>query len=118
MPAKEDKTEGQPVLSLKAREALLYSKIYRVFTIAALLFGFIVSGIVYDKLSDGSFMIFFQKPIYALYIFLPFIPTTILALATTRKVKKFHKFAAEDGIDIKSLRKRTDLYSHKQVKTQ
>jgi len=110
------KPEGTPIMSLKAKEFLLYSKIYRFFAFLTAIIGFIISGVIYDKISDGSFLILLERPIVITYLFAPFIPAAFLAFLAHSKLKKFYKQAQKDGIDINSLRKRSDLYSHKNVK--
>ena len=115
-PADEIYEEKPPELSLKAKEMLIYAKIYRFFAYATAFGGFAVSALIYNNASGGDFMIILERPAFLLNIFIPFIPSIILAIVTIRKTKKFHKQAKKDGVDIKGLRKRTDLYSHKEVK--
>lgn len=58
-------------------------------------------------------MILIQRPAVLINITIPFIPSLIFSIIANLKIKKFYRLAKKDGIDIKTLRKRSDLYSHK-----
>lgn len=77
--------------------------------------GFLVSAFIYNEASGGEFWIIFERPAFLLNIFFPFIPAIILTIIAAAKTRKFYKMAESDGVDIKSLRKRSNLYSHKEA---
>lgn len=101
----------------EAREHLFYSKFHRALALVTLLLGFVISGIIYDIISDGSFMIIFKKPITILYLFVPIIPSSIFAFVAHRRIKKFYKVLEKGQIDENDLRKRTELYSNETLKS-
>ncbi|MFK7839676.1 MAG: hypothetical protein AB8B83_05040 [Bdellovibrionales bacterium] len=104
-------------LEKQAREYHFYSKFYRAISFITLFFGFVICGFIYDVISDGSFMIVFEKPIAILYLFLPFIPSAFFAAISHRKLKKFYTVLEKGNMSEKDLRKRTELYSNKNLKS-
>lgn len=113
--SEENKKNAPAKLSLETREMRIYANIYRVLSIVAAFAGFLISAVIYNAASGGELWIILERPAFVFNILAPFIPAFILGLISVGKTKKFYKMAKKDGIDIKALRKRTDLYSHKEA---
>ena len=111
-----NETEKQPAkLSVEAKEARFYAKIYSMITILSVIAGLVVSGIFYNIVSGGHYKAVLESPGTLFYLMAPFLPSLFFTILANRKTKKFPKLAKRDGVDIKALRKRTDLYSHKKT---
>jgi len=118
LPKSKDKKDDKPKLSQKARELLLYAKLYRFFAYFAAFAGFVISMIIYNTMSGGEYTIFLERPAALLNIVAPFIPCSILSMIAHKKKNKFLEQALKEGIDIKALRNNPHLYSDGNAKQQ
>ena len=107
----KSKKDDKPKLSQKARELLMYAKIYRFFAFFAAFAGFVISMIIYNTMSGGEYTIFLERPAALLNIVAPFIPCSILSIIAHKKKNKFYEQALKEGVDIKALQHHPELYS-------
>lgn len=67
---------------------IVQAKFYRTAAIGFLVAALFIFIFLYQQFADGNFMKFFERPMFLLLMFLPFIPCAILNLMAGGKEKK------------------------------